>query len=545
MPWVVEITGYDTVAAVDRTFRFAMQKGVAFTDTTYAPGGLMRWSNPSQKIDIARTGKLQVSPDDGEIVIANLPDELTGAGPNDALADYSWNGRKAFLYWVPGAVWADKVLVAMGITEQPIVNLNISGRFESALRFPLRDPRKVLETPVQGVKFAGTNVGPAGVEGGPELKGQPKPILYGAVSNISPPRVNESLLIYQVADKAVSIGCVRDGGVPLGVGVARANLASLQANDPTPGTYDYLSDATGTYFRLGSTPIFGIACDAHEGANNAARTHGQLWKRFRLERCGNVAGDIDDATVVAVDALDAAEAGFWLDGEATQKEALDFLLSGFGAFEVFGLDQKWRITRLVAPVNPPSIELVLLTPSTQLKVTQRPLSGIQRLRPSYMPDGLPPFRVKLNWGQNYTVMADTQFAGAAIDRLRVKFAERWRGAVAEDLATWNPTTKTGKWPNAPELEIDSAYGVGADGLTCPAADTEVTRLLALYGTPRAGYQVSYIPDVTDQVLLPGSVVKLTYPMMGLSAGKLFRVMQSGWFVENGKTSVSLVLGLQT
>ncbi len=544
MPYVVEITGYDTVAAADKTFRFSMKAGVAFTDTTYAAGGLVRWANPTQKIDVAKSGSTRSNPDAGEIILANVPDDQDSAGPLDALADYSWNGKKAYLYWVPGTLWSAKVLVAWGVIEQPIVNLDTSGNFQSAIRFPLRDPRKILDTPVQGLKFLGTNSGPTGVEGGPDLKGNPKPVLYGAVSNVTPIRVNDSLLIYQVADKSVAIGCVRDGGVSLGVGTVRASLATMQATNPTAGTYDTYAGATGTYFRLGSNPVFGIACDLHEGATIADRTHAQIWKRFRLERCGNVSGDIDAASVTAADVLDSSEAGFYLDSETNQREALDFLLGGFSAYEVLGSDMKWRMARLLVPSGTPAIDLMKLGPSSLQKATYRNLTSIQRLRPGYMPDGLPPFRVKLNWGRNYTTMSKTDFAGAATDRLVQKFAEEWRSAIAENLATWDPTAKTGAWQNAPELEIDSAYAVGVDGLTCPGADTEAARLLALYGSPKAGYQVGFIPEPSDQ-LLPGAVVRVTYPMMGLSGGKLFRVLQAGWFVEKGQINASLVLGLQT
>jgi hypothetical protein len=189
------------------------------------------------------------------------------------------------------------------------------------------------------------------------------------------------------------------------------------------------------------------------------------------------------------------------------------------------------------------IELEQLTPATKLKATSRKLTGLTRVRPTYLPDGVPPYRANVNWGRNYTVMAESDFAGAAVQRLRDKFATDWRTETATDLTVWNPATLTGPWPDAPELTIDTGYAVGVDGLTCPAAAAEATRLLTLYGGARSGYQAGFVPRAGDMIA-PGSVVKLKHPQYGLSGGLLFRVLQSG-FVLSGSNEVTaeLVLGL--
>jgi hypothetical protein len=537
MAWIAELTGYDTTAGALKTLRFAMGAGVALLDS-YAPSGLLKWSSPSQKLDVGKDGRVAMSADAGEVTILNAPAAVDQPGPWDALADWSWRNRSARLYWVPALDWSARVLTQQGVLEQPVADLQ--GR---TLTFRLRDPRAALDVPLQPSKYAGSNVGPAGIEGLADLKGRAKPVLYGRVSNITPPRVNESLLIYQVADKAATVDCVRDGGTALTVGTVRASLASMQANDPGPGKYDTYVGAEGAFFRLGSAPQFALTCDVYEGATAADRTHAQIWKRIRKERCGNVDADLDAAAIVAADALDSGEAGFWWFEDASRRDALDQVLGGFSGYELLQLNQTWTMAKLVAPSGSPVIELEQLTLAAKLKTTSRKLTGLTRVRPTYLPDGVPPYRANVNWGRNYTVMAESDFAGAAVQRLRDKFATDWRTETATDLTVWNPATLTGPWPDAPELTIDTGYAVGVDGLTCPAAAAEATRLLALYGGARSGYQAGFVPRAGDMIA-PGAVVKLTHPQYGLSGGMLFRVLQSG-FVLSGSNEVTaeLVLGL--
>lgn len=91
MSYVVEMTGFDKVAAVEKTVLFAMGEGIAFTDTQYAPGALMKWESATQRIDISTTGRVSIASDGGEIMLGNFPDTVLEAGPWDVMAD--WYGR--------------------------------------------------------------------------------------------------------------------------------------------------------------------------------------------------------------------------------------------------------------------------------------------------------------------------------------------------------------------------------------------------------------------------------------------------------------------
>lgn len=543
MTWVVEVTGFGLGAA--QTLVFAMGPGVAFTDHTFAPSGFVSWRSATQKVSVAREGGVVLSSDGGELILQNLPNDISQAGPLDALADYAWQNRRANLYSVTGALWSSRVLVDTALLQQPVVNLVAAGDLQSTLIFALRDPRAGLDVPLQNTKFLGTNVATAGVEGAADLKGKPKPILYGVVSNISPPRVNADQLIYQVADKGTSISilCVRDGGLGLTAGTIRGSLASLQSNTPPPAGYDVYSGAEGTFFKLGSRPVFQVMCDAQEGAAEANRTHAQVWNRFRQERCGNVVGDITAGSITACDALAAHEVGFWWSEDTTCLAAMNEILTSLSGFEVQGFDLKWSITKLVAPSGTTVLDFLPLAQTSALTSKSRALKSLTRVRADFAPDGAPPWRVNVQWGRNYTVMNEADFAGAAPQRLRDKFALEYRTETATDTGVWDPTTQTGPWINAPELTIRTAYQPGADGLSCPHAAAEAQALLDLYDASKNAYQIDFTPEVTDQIIA-GNVVSLTYPQF-LSAGPKFLVMWSQLVVAKEIANMTLLLGLQT
>lgn len=541
MAWVIEMTGHDPVAGVAKVVRFSLGEGIAFTDADYAPGSLVSWNAASQRIDFNEAGEVQISGGAGEVVLANYPDSTLAAGPLDFMVDWIFQNRPVALYWVPRRLWSERVLMSSGVLEQPVESLAITSGLTSTIRLPIRDPRAALETPLQPVLYAGTAVGPNGVEGGAALKGKPKPVLYGLVSNFAPPLVNESLLIYQLADKPVKIICVRDGGVPLAAGTVRASLDSLRGNVPGGGGYDIYRGAEGTFIKLGSRPVYGIACDADEASNVANQSHARIWSRIRAERIG---GTTVAASITAADAQDANGAGFYWSTEITQKAALDEVLRSFSGFEVQDTAGAWSVGKLVAPTGTPVLDLVQLTPQTRRRAITRALRGLTKVRPRYAPDGAPPFRVNVQWGRNYTVMDERAFAGVVGDRLRQKFAEEYRVASASNNAIWNPVTKTGPWTSAPELTIRTGYQPGADGLSDAAAAAEAARILALLGSLRGQYQTAHTPEVGENVQ-PGMVVRVTHPRRGMAAGALFRILEEGLTVDKDGARRDLVIGLQS
>lgn len=542
MAWVCEISGYDPVAAAEATRYFALGAGLSFPDGPYIPGSLTEWTSPTQKISISEQGQVASAADAGRIVLSNLPNTIDSAGPLDALAEWAWQRRAATIYWV-GATWSSRQVVARGVLEQPVAPLSAGGsNVDSTLVFPLRDPRAALDVPLQATKFLGNNTGGEGVEGDSNLKGLIKPIIYGLVSNIPGVRVNASKLIWQLADKAVTVLCARDGGSAVSAGFVRGTLATLLSNVPSPGFYDTYSGAEGTFVRFGTTPVQQVTFDAQEGASDADRTHAKIWRRIRSERCGTIL--FNETSITTVDGLDSNVVGFYWDDDISRLEAINEVLRSLSGFEVLTFTGEWKIGRLVTPTGTTSLDLVVLRPGSALTSTMRALDKIVRTRPSGSQNGAPPYRVNVQWGRNYTVMGSGDFLGSTIQRLRDKFSIEWRTETATSNSIWNPTTQTGPWPDAPEMTVQVAYQPDGTGLACPAAATEAARLLALYSALLASYQVTFRGKTTDRCL-PGDVVGLTHPQMGLAAGKKFVVLQAGWSVTSAVPVVNLVLGLQS
>lgn len=547
MAVVVEMNGYDRVAEADVVHRFAMGLGVAFTSgEDYAPGYLSRFASSSQKIVFDASGVVSTGVDVGDIVLVNAPPGHDQPGPIDDLADIAWAGREATLWSVPTRDWGDRIFIAKAIMEQPTANIAVGGG-DATLRFPLRDPRAGLETPLQDDKFLGDNdEGVGGVEGGPDLKDVVKPIVYGLNANMQGRLVDENRFIVCVADKAVTILCVRDGCAPILAGVDRVNVAALIANEPEPGYYDWASTATGTYYRLCTRPVARLAHDAEEGSE-ATNTHAQIWARIRTERCGTDPGDIDSASVTAVDALAPEECGFYWAEDRTQKAALDELLSSLCGYERLNDDGTWSIGQVRAPTGSGVVNLKVLQPSSVLKVTDRKIVDMTRVRPGFAPNGTPMYAYGLNWGKNNTPMTPADQLPSANTWVKAALSQQWRTEYSTDDTIWNPDTQTGAFPGAPKVVVDTGYQPGVDFKTAPHVVTEAARRHNLFKTLPGQYQVRFVPRITasaaDRILI-GDKVQVFHGSYGLSAGPVFLVLQSGILAENGRVLISLVVGLQ-
>jgi len=548
MTWICQLDYFDPVDSTETFVRLSLGPGVSTLDAGYVPGGLLKWASPNQKITTDSNGVISASTDQGEIDILNVPDAVAGAGRLDWLITKIFQGRSATLYWLPeGAAWADAVLSSSGVLEQPYADPQLGDTPTAQIVFQTRDPRSVLTANLQTTLYAGTNVGSAGVEGtATDIMGKPKPILYGRASNIPGVQVNTSQLIWQVSDATAYVDCVRDGGVALTPAVQRGNLASLYANTPSPGYYDWCNvSSEGTFVKVGSTPQFSLGMDVYEGATIADRTVAQIWNRMRQDRCFTTSGQIDSSSITAADALDSGESGFWWDGVLTQVNALDQVLQAFSGYEFLSTAGLWTIEKLTVPLSTdtPAFNFIIPERTTIKGLTDRDLVTLTFVRPDYSPDGAPPYQVTVNWGEAYTVMSATDFAGAAIQRLQQKFAQQYRTSVAANTALWNPVTNTGPWKNAPAFLMTSAYAVDSGGLTCAAADAEAARLLAMFGVQRLQAQLTFKGEPGD-IIDPGMVMKMTIASYGLSGGALFKVLQSKEQLDLNGYQISLIIGLQ-
>lgn len=208
--YLAEIAAYDVTAGATTTLYYSSGLGFV-SNPSSTPADTYFDARMKQPVTITRTmfannttrGPSQVGV--GSLILNNEDGEL------DVLADYAFDGRTISVYRGDSTATYPSgfELVWAGTME----DANFEG---SDIRIKLRDVQADLDTLVQTDHYDGDNALPAGLEGGPELEGTPKPVAFGLVRNIAPPMVNTSKLIYQVHDSAVnSIDMVFDSGVPI------------------------------------------------------------------------------------------------------------------------------------------------------------------------------------------------------------------------------------------------------------------------------------------------------------------------------------------
>lgn len=190
--YLVEITGADAAGATT-VFRYCTGLGYTTlgTDTPahtyYAP----RVTNPGLYERTCHGGAKTF----GLAGIGFGTIELQNAdGALDGLVDYGLDGQTCrVLVGTQGAAYSTFTAIFKGTMDQAFPAMD-------SVRINIRDVLQNLDVPLQTVKYAGTNSLPNGLEGVAEdLKGKPKPLLWGYVNDVTPPQVNTSRLIYQLS----------------------------------------------------------------------------------------------------------------------------------------------------------------------------------------------------------------------------------------------------------------------------------------------------------------------------------------------------------
>ncbi|HJW23754.1 MAG TPA: hypothetical protein VJ576_02560 [Rhodocyclaceae bacterium] len=417
--------------------------------------------------------------------------ELVNAdGALDALMDYGFDGRPLTLRAVePGAALASAVdLVTLTMQQAEFGKRSISIR--------VRDLQAALAVTLASTTYAGTNVLPAGLEGtADDLKGQPKPRLYGTVQNIAPPCVNTARLIYQVHDGAVQdIAAVYDQAVALTRGADYLSQADMEATAPAAGAYR--AWLGGGCFRLGSSPAGQVTADASRGATAADRCVAKLLQAVALDAYPAVSINAADVTALATAA--SGEAGHWVASADSALQVMDELAGSVGAWFGFDAAGALRLGQLQAPAGVASLTLGAIE-----------IVDLDRVANNDTANGLPVWRVRLQYGRLYTVQT-TDLAGAVSAARRAELAKEYREATVTRAAV-----KT-KHPLAGELERRSLLLASAD------ADAEASRLLDLYGVDRHTWKVeARLTAAQIGALALGMTVRLVFPRFGLAGGKNF------------------------
>ncbi|MDD2367332.1 MAG: hypothetical protein PHN84_14330, partial [Desulfuromonadaceae bacterium] len=246
--YLLEITGARISDGVLNTFyytsaqRYISSPDDTPPDTTYLPRVLQPGNIKLAMFQDGKTGGAS-SIGYGDISLANKDGGL------DSLIEYSFNGRSIVVKEVTAA---GQSIIFTGTMEQPLFTMD-------TVSLMIRDRQIVLEQPLLTVLYAGDNILPDGVEGVEDIKGRQKPRVYGSVANITPVLVNTAKLTYQVSDKAVYSIAVFDNGVPITADGDCSDVAALQVETVSAGTFKTCLAAG--LFRLGSSPVGQVTCN--------------------------------------------------------------------------------------------------------------------------------------------------------------------------------------------------------------------------------------------------------------------------------------------
>ncbi len=434
----------------------------------------------------------------GEIALANTDGAL------DALPQaFAIDGRRVVVrVGQPGFAYAGFVTLFDGTASGWRLADDLT------IRIALQDLSYRLDVPIQGTLYSGAG----GLGGTAEIKGNPKPLLYGETLNLPAVLVDPTALIYQVHDGAMSaVTAVYDRGSAL---TFEADVADITATTVTAGFYK--TQLSGGYIRLGSTPAGLVTADAKgDSSGGYIDKTGAIAKRIMESRGGLAAGEIDAATFTALDAAQAAVVGLWIGPEArTIAEALDELLAGIAGWWGASRLGKMQVGRVTAPQAGDSV----------LTLTEAEIVEIQRLQP---PASIEPPNYRRRVGyQRLGIVQATDLAAGVTAARRQFLAEDQRLGIASDVAVQIDYRQATDPPPAPGTMAAQA-----------AADTEAARLLALFKVPRGLFRVTV--KALGYSLEVGRTITLKYPRHGLDNGKPAYVLGQAIDAERNETALTV------
>lgn len=437
--------------------------------------------------------------------------ELNNAdGGLDFLIEYGIAGRALTIISVPDGFspYAAATPLFVGVVDQ----LEFAYR---TVTLRMRDRLYALKQPIQPVLYAGTttsgSVSPAEAEGQPgDLKGQPKPLLYGRARGIPAIAANIFDRIYQISSNALaSVDAVYDRGVLLTKGADYADLPALKAATIAAGSYGTCL-ARGCV-RTGSIPVGTLTADATEGATLADRSAARVAQRILLQQTALTAADLSIASFDALHAACGYEVGVWIGTQQTDPLSIvTAVLNSIGGFIVPDRAGVFSVNRLVDPATSLASPSLVVDGIATLEPGQG--DGIERVATSDEGAGVPAYQVTVTWGVNYAVQSGTDIdQGNVQPAVKAFLAEERRSAVAADAAVRTVH------PAAVALSFDTLLVNEADAIA------EAARRLAFYKRRRDRFRVPLRTDFARPADL-AAIVSLQYSRFNLASGKRFFVL---------------------
>ncbi|MCK1402018.1 hypothetical protein IVB45_17555 [Bradyrhizobium sp. 4] len=368
-----------------------------------------------------------------------------------------------------------------------------------AISIDLVDYSYKLEVPMQPHTYGGTG----GANGGADLTGKRKPLVFGNAQNISPVLLVPNLLIYQAHDGAMqSIDAVYDRGVPLTGAGDVANYAALAAASVTSGQFKTCLAAG--LLKLGSSANGTVTADVKGDATDGYLVRTADIVRWAL-RHRTVLSDPVDLSVLSFDQVNLAQPApidYFIgpDDNLTVAAFIDNIMGGIGGWGGHRLDGTFEVRIFQAPSGSPADAF---TRADMLggDIKKEPLPE------SYRP---PRWRWRVPYQRCWTVQTD--LAGAVTAARKAFVAEPYR------LAEATSSTIQLDHPFAQDRDpVQSYFSQASD------AAAEAARLIDLFKTTRAIYRMSLPRRALRREM--GDVISVTHERFDLRAGRLMVVLE--------------------
>ncbi|MGH0031743.1 MAG: hypothetical protein ACQGVC_18295 [Myxococcota bacterium] len=435
-------------------------------------------------ISVPRVGVIDIGGDDSPSLGA---DDAEDVSPTDfdAWTAYQWKERAVeILLGSPDFSFSQFQPVLVGVVAdvqwgRDRFSLVVVDRFHEL-------STKLIQTERYG--------GGGGRDGGTDLDGKTRPLLFGDGYNVPLQLVDAANDVYEVHSRETEGPLsgtnegVHDAGVLL---TAAGSVADVYAWTPVSGSWVYETGASGTYVRLGAPPNGLVTADWKGdkdptlGYSNAP---GHIYRVIAQWKGGLADADLDLQSFTEFATATTAPIGLFVPSGSvsTVPQALAQILPstvlGFAEFTRTG---QLRIARLEFDTS-----VATFTPDPR---------NIDRA-----PTETPYWRRSLGWRRAW-VRQDEDTLGSIPAALREFVTKDYRESVAEDA-----TVQTG-FPSAQDLTIPTLYRDESD------ASTEAARQLALVKLQRDRYRVKVYGQQFLRRL--GETVTLQTPLYGLSAGR--------------------------
>ncbi|MBX0289727.1 hypothetical protein K3G63_04720 [Hymenobacter sp. HSC-4F20] len=423
---------------------------------------------------------------------------INADGKLDRFFAYHWSGRRVVVK--AGALDFAYDDFAT-IFEGSIDNLESD---DARIILTIRDNRAKTDKPVRATIYGGTG----GLDGDDTLAGAQKPLCYGVVKNAPLVLVNYAMQIYQVHDGSIAaVDAVRDRGIILDYGGDVAHITTA-----TPGPSQYVTQLSGGFIRLGSTPAGLVTADV-QGDNQGsvpitATAIALKVLKTRLGVYSLSSADIDEGSFARLGTVLTGPAGLYINSDVTGSDVLDALFNPAGAY--------WTFTRqgmlYAGAVSSPTGAVA------DVKHIDAAGLRLQQVIP-------PAWRIKVGYAPAVVVQSENDLAGGVTGDVQSFVTEAFRYITYENE---NVRLKNNL---ATERVFETSLSNVAD------AQTLLARLAAVYSVKRMVFQVPVYKTLYRYFL--GDVVRLTYDRYGLENGADFLVVGISDNAATGQTVLTL------